>query len=90
MGGPAAWREMQKKQSEWKQGGFDEPVNSNAGDDEDNELDRSQKRDIYAEYDIKSDQEAESKIALKEDDSNVSTSGPADTAVLICPLDLYH
>jgi Swi5-dependent recombination DNA repair protein 1 len=64
---------MQKKQSEWKQGGFDEPINANAGDDEDEEHDQSEKRDLYAEYDIESDHEAEARIAPEEEDSDVSS-----------------
>ncbi len=51
MGGPAAWREMQRKKAEWRSGGFDEPEEKKA-DSEDEDAAGVEKRDLYAEYDI--------------------------------------
>ncbi|KAH6681376.1 hypothetical protein B0J14DRAFT_694924 [Halenospora varia] len=60
MGGPRAWKEMQKKQqefqNEWQQ---DEQGNNNDSDDEDNERKDVEKRDLYAEYDIDPETENE-------------------------------
>lgn len=57
MGGPRAWKEMQKKQQEhqnsWNQ---EEETNNDNDDDDDDDEDSArkdvEKRDIYAEYSI--------------------------------------
>ncbi|KAI9719383.1 MAG: hypothetical protein M1812_003454 [Candelaria pacifica] len=54
MGGPAAWREMQRNKAEWRSGGFDEPEEKKAGSDDEEATD-VEKRDLYAEYDIEPD-----------------------------------
>ena len=56
MGGPRAWKEIQKKQEEFR-AGFDapEPVQDDENDDEEDEYGNKpdvEKRDLYAEYDI--------------------------------------
>jgi len=66
MGGPKAWKEMQKKQQEF-QGGWDNPEeqtqnNDNDDDDDDDENYEKhdvEKRDIYAEYGIDPETENE-------------------------------
>jgi len=69
MGGPRAWKEMQKKQQEF-QGGWDnqeDQIQNNDDDDDDdddddgdnNENNYVEKRDIYAEYDIDPETENE-------------------------------
>lgn len=59
MGGPRAWKEMQKKQqefqNEWQQG---EQNSNNDSGEEDNEGE-VEKRDLYAEYDIDPETENE-------------------------------
>ncbi|KAH7371776.1 hypothetical protein BKA64DRAFT_689486 [Cadophora sp. MPI-SDFR-AT-0126] len=63
MGGPRAWKEMQKKQEEnrnsWDQ---EEQKNNNDSDDEENK--GLEKTDIYAEYDI--DPETENEKSQRE------------------------
>jgi len=58
MGGPRAWKEMQKKQEQnrnaWDQ---EEQTNNNDSDDEENK--DVEKRDIYAEYGIEPETENE-------------------------------
>lgn len=55
MGGPAAWREMQRKKAEWSSGGFDKPEEKKV-DSEGEEAADVEKRDLYAEYDIDSEE----------------------------------
>ncbi|PQE03268.1 dna repair dds20 mei5 protein [Rutstroemia sp. NJR-2017a BBW] len=62
MGGPRAWKEMQKRQQEFQnQWDQDDVINQNQGDedDEDAEGKHVEKRDIYAEYDIDPETENE-------------------------------
>ncbi|KAL5315076.1 hypothetical protein ACEPPN_017727 [Leptodophora sp. 'Broadleaf-Isolate-01'] len=63
MGGPRAWKEMQKKQEEnrnsWDQ---EEQTNNNDSDDEENK--DVEKRDVYAEYGI--DPETENEKSQRE------------------------
>lgn len=60
MGGPRAWKEMQKKQAEnqnsWDQ---EEPANNNDSDDENGQSQDVEKRDVYAEYGIDPETENE-------------------------------
>ncbi|KAI9705922.1 MAG: hypothetical protein M1836_005328 [Candelina mexicana] len=58
MGGPAAWRDMQRKKAEWRSGGFDEPEEKKA-DSEDEEAADVEKRDLYAEYDVEPEESRE-------------------------------
>ncbi|KAM3069256.1 hypothetical protein ACMFMG_010767 [Clarireedia jacksonii] len=60
MGGPRAWKEMQKRQQEF-QNQWDQVdvINKNDEDDEDGEGKDVEKRDIYAEYDIDPETENE-------------------------------
>jgi hypothetical protein len=63
MGGPRAWKEMQKRQQEFQnQWDQDDVINQNREDDadeEDAEGKHVEKRDIYAEYDIDPETENE-------------------------------
>ncbi len=62
MGGPRAWKEMQKKQQEY-QNSWDQEEQTNNNDDDDDEDDAEgkevEKRDIYAEYSIDPETENE-------------------------------
>ncbi|EKD12108.1 uncharacterized protein L3040_007396 [Drepanopeziza brunnea f. sp. 'multigermtubi'] len=67
MGGPRAWKEMQKKQAEhqnsWDQ---EEPAKNNDSDDgDDGEKKNVEKRDIYAEYSIDPETENEKSQRVK-------------------------
>lgn len=65
MGGPRAWKEMQKKQQEFQNSWDTEEQNNNNGDDEDEEeKDVHEKRDLYAEYSI--DPETENEKSQRE------------------------
>ncbi|KAF4632481.1 hypothetical protein G7Y89_g5643 [Cudoniella acicularis] len=63
MGGPRAWKEMQKKQEEWQNNWEQEDAqanNNDSDDDEDNEVKPDvEKRDLYAKYDIDPETENE-------------------------------
>jgi len=50
MGGPAAWKEMQKKKGEWNSEGFEARRNDDNGDG-----DNGEERDRYQEYDVEVD-----------------------------------
>jgi len=58
MGGPRAWKEMQKRQQGF-QSGWDEVPTNNDSDDNDDEAWDGEKRDLYAEYDIDPETENE-------------------------------
>ena len=65
MGGPRAWKEMQKKQQEFQNSWDTEEQNNNNDDDEDEEeKDVHKKRDLYAEYGI--DPETENEKSQRE------------------------
>lgn len=60
MGGPRAWKEMQKRQQGFQSGGWDqEPQPVNNESDDDDELKNTEKRDLYAEYGIDPETENE-------------------------------
>ncbi|PBP25908.1 DNA repair protein Dds20/Mei5 [Diplocarpon rosae] len=65
MGGPRAWKEMQKKQAE-NQNSWDqqEPANDNDSDDDEEKKD-VEKRDVYAEYSIDPETENEKSQRVK-------------------------
>ena len=64
MGGPRAWKEMQKKQQEF-QNSWDTEEQKNNDDEEDEEgKDAPEKRDLYAEYGI--DPETENEKSQRE------------------------
>lgn len=60
MGGPRAWKEMQKRQEEFR-AGFNQPEPEQAEEEGDGDGDRPdvEKRDLYAEYDINPETENE-------------------------------
>ncbi|RDL42387.1 Uncharacterized protein BP5553_02366 [Venustampulla echinocandica] len=66
MGGPRAWKEMQKKQQEF-QGDWDQGEQTNNDPDNENEnADKDvEKRDLYAEYDIDPETENEKSQRVK-------------------------
>lgn len=63
MGGPRAWKEMQKRQLEFQNSWDQEEVNNNNGGgdsgDEEEEREDVEKRDLYAEYDVDPETEIE-------------------------------
>ena len=63
MGGPRAWKEMQKRQQDyqnnWDQDDANNNNNNNGSDDEDEDDKDIEKRDIYAEYSIDPETENE-------------------------------
>lgn len=64
MGGPRAWKEMQKRQQEQQQGWEQEDQTNNNGNDDDDDNDEEgkeakEKRDVYAEYSIDPETETE-------------------------------
>ncbi|KAG4424281.1 hypothetical protein IFR04_002522 [Cadophora malorum] len=77
MGGPRAWKEMQKKQEEnrnaWDQ---EEQTNNNDSDDEENK--DVEKRDIYAEYGIEPETENEKSQREKSVDDTGELPGQED------------
>ena len=70
MGGPAAWKDMQRKRNEWgRSSGFDEPPaghGETSGDEEERK-----KRDMYAEYDVDDDEPVNEKATEGSDDDEV-------------------
>lgn len=75
MGGPAAWKEMQKRQNEWQNEGFDQQrAQVNVQDHGDANSDDTQTRDIYAEYDIDPPTEHEENLQNRSDDSDTNVS----------------
>jgi hypothetical protein len=65
MGGPRAWKEMQKKQQEFQNSWDTEEQNNNNDDDDDDEAKKDvEKRDLYAEYDV--DPETENEKSQRE------------------------
>ena len=65
MGGPRAWKEMQKKQMEFQNSWDQEEQTKNDDDDDDEEGKKDvEKRDLYAEYGI--DPETENEKSQRE------------------------
>jgi Swi5-dependent recombination DNA repair protein 1 len=62
MGGPRAWKEMQKRQEEFQNSWDVEEQNKN--DDDDEEKKGIEKRDLYAEYSV--DPETENEKSQRE------------------------
>ncbi|RDW87722.1 hypothetical protein BP5796_03416 [Coleophoma crateriformis] len=69
MGGPRAWKDMQKRQQEfqnsWNEEGADNKNNESSSDEDGVERPAIEKRDLYAEYDV--DPETENEKALRTD-----------------------
>jgi Swi5-dependent recombination DNA repair protein 1 len=66
MGGPRAWKEMQKKQQEYQSGwDQDEQQTNDNSDDDDEEKKDVRKRDLYAGYDIDPETENEKSQRVK-------------------------
>lgn len=85
MGGPAAFKEMQKRKLEDQlefQRGFDEEPNKATSDDEDAENYDGEKRDLYAEYDI--DPETENEKAQREGNAAIEDDEPDDVCLDDC------
>jgi Swi5-dependent recombination DNA repair protein 1 len=82
MGGPRAWKELQKKQQEFQNSwAEEEPPTNNDSDDEDGERKDVEKRDVYAEYDIEAETENEKSQRFK---------GVGDTGELPGQEDVCH
>ena len=80
MGGPRAWREMQKKQQEWQNSYDQDEENNNGGsDDEGKDV---EKRDVYAEYGI--DPETENERLQHEDGMRDTGEQPGQEDVITC------
>ncbi len=66
MGGPRAWKELQKKQQEFQNSwAEEETLTNNDSDDEAGEGKHVEKRDVYAEYDIEPETENEKSQRVK-------------------------
>ena len=86
MGGPRAWKEMQKRQQEFQNGwGQDEQMNDDAsgGDEEDPEGKDGEKRDLYAEYDFDPETENEKSQRPKGAGDNGELSGQEDVCLQV-------
>ena len=82
MGGPRAWKELQKKQQEFQNSWAEEELpTNNDSDDEDGEGKDVEKRDVYAEYDIEPETENEKSQRVK---------GVGDTGELPGQEDVCH
>jgi len=82
MGGPRAWKELQKKQQEFQNSwAEEEPLTNNDSDDEDGKGQDVEKRDVYAEYDIEPETENEKSQRVK---------GVGDTGELPGQEDVCH
>lgn len=97
MGGPRAWKEMQKRQQEFQNSWQEEENNNNDDDDnddddEDGEQKDVEKRDLYAEYSI--DVETENEKAQRPNglgdtgelpgQEDVSVLSVVSKSILIC------
>jgi Swi5-dependent recombination DNA repair protein 1 len=65
MGGPRAWKEMQKKQQDFHNSWDQEEQPNNDPDEADVEGGNSEKRDLYAEYGIDEETENEKSQRVK-------------------------
>jgi Swi5-dependent recombination DNA repair protein 1 len=81
MGGPRAWKEMQKKQQELHNSWDQEEQTNNDSDDNDAEGKDVEKRDLYAEYDFEPETENEKSQRAK---------GVGDTGELPGQEDVCH
>jgi Swi5-dependent recombination DNA repair protein 1 len=82
MGGPRAWKAMQKKQAEFQNKWNEEDNNiGDDDDDEDTEMKDVEKRDLYAEYGI--DPETENEKSQR-------TKGLGDTGEMPGQEDVSH
>jgi Swi5-dependent recombination DNA repair protein 1 len=80
MGGPRAWKEMQKKQQEFQNSWNQEEQTNNDSDDEHDEGKDVEKGDLYAEYVIEPETENEKSQRAK---------GVGDTGELPGQEDVY-
>ena len=78
MGGPRAWKEMQKRQQEmrgeWDKEGMEQPGNEEGEGAE-------EKRDLYAEYDV--DPETENERAQKGEADTGEIPGQEDVSAIL-------
>jgi Swi5-dependent recombination DNA repair protein 1 len=78
MGGPRAWKEMQKKQQEFQNNWDQEEQTNDNSDDEDGEGKDMEKRDLYAEYDVEPETENEKSQRAKGVGDTGELSGQED------------
>lgn len=91
MGGPRAWKEMQKRQQEYQNNWDQDEANNNNNDDSDDEDDKSkdvEKRDVYAEYSI--DPETENEKAQREPGLGDTGENPGEEDVSLFLPDLIE
>lgn len=87
MGGPRAWKEMQKKQAEFQNKWDQEEENNNNNDDDDDEENVEkkdvEKRDLYAEYGIDPETENEKSQRAKGVGDTGEMPGQEDVSVAL-------
>lgn len=92
MGGPKAWKEMHKRQQEyrnnWEQDEANNNNNNKDSDDEDEEGKNLDKRDVYAEYSI--DPETENEKAQRAPGLGDTGENPGEEDVRLFLPGLIH
>lgn len=91
MGGPRAWKEMQKRQQEYQNNWDQDEVNNNNNDDSDDDDEDGkvkEKRDIYAEYSI--DPETENERAQRAPGLGDTGENPGEEDVSLFMFDLIY
>jgi Swi5-dependent recombination DNA repair protein 1 len=81
MGGPRAWKEIQKKQQEFQNSWDNDPQEPNADDDDDEVA--AEKRDLYAEYDVEEETENEKSQRVKGLGDTGEMPGQEDVSISI-------
>jgi hypothetical protein len=81
VGGPRAWKEIQKKQQEFQNSWDNDPQEPNADDDEDEVA--AEKRDIYAEYDVEEETENEKSQRVKGLGDTGEMPGQEDVSIAL-------
>jgi Swi5-dependent recombination DNA repair protein 1 len=85
MGGPRAWKEMQKQQQEFQNSWDTEEQNNNDDDDEDEKgKEAPEKRDLYAEYGIDPETENEKSQREKGVGDTGELPGQEDVSDRVC------
>jgi Swi5-dependent recombination DNA repair protein 1 len=82
MGGPRAWKELQKKQQEFQNSWPEEELSTKNLDDENGQGKDAEKRDVYAEHNIEPETENEKSQRVKGASDTGELPGQED----VCPL----
>ncbi|KAJ8066598.1 hypothetical protein OCU04_005645 [Sclerotinia nivalis] len=91
MGGPRAWKEMQKRQQEYQNNWDQDEANNNNNDDSDDDDEDGkdkEKRDVYAEYSI--DPETENEKAQRAPGLGDTGENPGEEDVSLFVFDLIY